>query len=105
MAITWRDTSGSIPENTDLIYVSTGIFDREAANSDPDTLDPGGVGVLRSRDGGSTWEVLGVENGFLENELQVGSLFMHPENPDILIAAVGNDSYLTALGSRWALST
>jgi len=87
------------PENTDLVYVSTGIFDREAANSDPIKLDPGGVGILRSRDGGSTWEALGVENGFRENELQVGSLFMHPENPEILIGAVANDSYLWAMGS------
>lgn len=87
------------PQNTDLIYVSTGIFDREAANSNPDTLDPGGVGVLRSRDGGQTWDVLGVENGFWENELQIGSLFMHPENPEILIGAAANDSYLWKLGS------
>ena len=86
------------PDDPDLLYVSTGIFDREAANSDPVTLDPGGVGILRSRDGGSTWEVLGVNNGFWENELQVGSLFMHPTNPDILIGAVANDSYLWKLG-------
>ena len=88
------------PDNPDLLYVSTGIFDREAANSDPVTLDPGGVGILRSEDGGSTWEVLGVNNGFRENELQIGSLYMHPENPDILIGAAANDSYLWALGSQ-----
>ncbi len=87
------------PDDPNIVYVSTGIFDREAANSDPVTLDPGGVGILRSRDGGNTWEALGVKNGFRENELQVGSLYMHPENPEILIGAVANDSYLWALGS------
>jgi photosystem II stability/assembly factor-like uncharacterized protein len=86
------------PEDPDLVYVSTGIFDREAANSDPVTLDPGGVGILRSHDGGDSWEVLDSRNGFRENELYFGSLFMHPDNPDILIAAAGNDPYLTALG-------
>ncbi|MEJ2757814.1 MAG: hypothetical protein P8046_04955 [Anaerolineales bacterium] len=85
------------PEDTNLVYVSTGIFDREAANSNPDTIDPGGVGILRSHDGGNTWEALGPENGFREDELYFGSLFMHPENPAILIAAAGNDPYQTAL--------
>lgn len=88
------------PDDHNLIYVSTGIFDREAANSDPVALDPGGVGILRSRDGGVTWEVLDERNGFRENELYFGSLFMHPDDPDTLIAAAGNDPYLTALGGQ-----
>jgi photosystem II stability/assembly factor-like uncharacterized protein len=86
------------PEDHNLIYVSTGIFDREAANSNPETLDPGGVGILRSRDGGNSWEILADSNGFRSDELYFGSLFMHPDNPDILIAASGNDPYMTALG-------
>jgi len=86
------------PQDHDLIYVSTGIFDREAANSDPTVPDPGGVGILRSRDGGQTWEVLGVENGFRADELYFGSLYMHPTDPDILLAAAGNDPYMHALG-------
>ncbi|MFQ6101354.1 MAG: family 16 glycoside hydrolase [Anaerolineae bacterium] len=86
------------PQDHDLIYVSSGIFDREAANSDPNGPDPGGVGILRSHDGGQTWEVLGVENGFRADELYFGSLYMHPTNPGILLAAAGNDPYMTALG-------
>lgn len=85
------------PEDHNLIYVSTGIFDREAANSDPVKLDPGGVGILRSRDGGESWEVLGPSNGIRADELYFGSLFMHPENPNILLAAAGNDPYMSAL--------
>lgn len=85
------------PEDTNLIYVSTGIFDREAANSNPETLEPGGVGILRSRDGGQTWEVLGQDNGIRPDELYYGSLSMHPQNPAILIGAAGNDPYLWAL--------
>lgn len=86
------------PEDHNLLYVSTGIFDREAANSNPDTIEPGGVGILRSLDGGATWEVLGVNNGIRTDELYFGSLAMHPENPEILIGAAGNDPYMWALG-------
>ena len=86
------------PQDHNLLYVSTGIFDREAANSNPNTLEPGGVGILRSRDGGATWDELGVANGIRAEELYFGSLYMNPENPDILIGAAGNDPYLYALG-------
>ncbi|RME05506.1 MAG: hypothetical protein D6803_08780, partial [Anaerolineae bacterium] len=86
------------PQDHNLIYVSTGIFDRVAANSDPNAPDPGGVGVLRSRDGGQTWETLGVANGFRPDELYVGSLYMHPTNPEILLAATGNDPYMWLMG-------
>lgn len=86
------------PEDHNLIYVSTGIFDREAANSNPSTKDPGGVGILRSHDGGKTWEVLGVANGIRADELYFGSLYMNPKNPNILLGAAGNDPYMWVLG-------
>lgn len=77
------------PEDNQILYVSTGIFDREAANSDPENAVPGGVGVIKSTDGGKTWSLA---NNGLEN-LYVGSLFMHPEDPDILLAGTGNNQY------------
>lgn len=77
------------PDYVNTIYVSTGIFDREAANSDPATNTPGGVGILKSTDGGKTW--FQVNNG-LDN-LYIGTLVMHPENPDILLAGAGNNAY------------
>lgn len=77
------------PQNPDVMYISTGIFDREAANSDPESGLPGGEGVLKSTDGGQTWEHV---NQGLDN-LYVGSLYMHPENPDILLAGTGNNQY------------
>jgi len=79
------------PKDPDVLYVSTGIFDRGAVGeTDPET-DPtpfGGLGVLKSTDGGQSWRVLGEENG-LEFRY-IGSLFMHPDNPDILFAAAGH---------------
>lgn len=74
------------PRNSDMLYISTGIFDREAANSDHTINHPGGEGILKSTDGGQTWKA--VNNG-LDN-LYVGTLFMHPTNPDILLAGTGN---------------
>ncbi len=77
------------PRNPDVLYISTGIFDREAANSDSVTNKPGGEGVLKSTDGGQTWRPL---NNGLRN-LYVGTLFMHPENSSILLAGTGNNAY------------
>jgi len=82
------------PRDSDVVYVSTGIFDREAANSDSATNTPGGVGVLKSTDGGKTWSQ--INNGI--TNLYIGSLFMHPEEPDILIAGAGNNAYMEGSG-------
>jgi len=82
------------PEDTEIIYVSTGIFDREAANSDPQAGIPGGEGILKSTDGGKTWSKV---NSGLQN-LYVGSLYMHPEDPDILLAGTGNNQYFQGGG-------
>ena len=82
------------PHNTNELYVSTGIFDREAANSNPQTGEPGGEGVLKSTDGGKTWT--NINNGL--NNLYVGTLFMHPTNPDILLAGTGNNQYYASNG-------
>jgi photosystem II stability/assembly factor-like uncharacterized protein len=73
------------PNDTDRLFVSTGIFDRDAANANPDGSD-GGVGILRSENGGGTWTVLNEANGL--GGLFVPSLFMHPTNPNVLLAAV-----------------
>ena len=77
------------PRDSDVLYISTGIFDREAADSDGTTNKPGGEGVLKSTDGGQTFSP--VNNGL--RNLYVGTLFMHPENPDILLAGTGNNTY------------
>ena len=77
------------PRNSNVLYISTGIFDREAANSDHTTNNPGGVGVLKSTDGGQTWSQ--INNGI--TNLYIGSLVMHPEDPDILLAGAANNAF------------
>jgi len=77
------------PENPDILYVSTGIFDRGAVGDAESEDDPfGGVGILKSIDGGASWRILGKENGL--RNLCIGSLYMHPEDPDTLLAAAGH---------------
>lgn len=79
------------PLNPDILYVSTGIFDRGAVGAALDwetNPDPfGGLGILKSTDGGKSWRILDEDNG-LEN-LYIGSLYMHPDDPEILLAAAG----------------
>src|ERR1019366_3992545 len=60
------------PGNRNLLYVSTGFFDREDAQSNPVANLAGGVGILKSTDGGQTWRVLNQTNGL--GNLYVGSL-------------------------------
>ena len=77
------------PTNVNTVYVSTGIFDREAANSDAATNTAGGVGILKSTDAGRTWSAI---NNGLRN-LYIGTLFMHPQDQRILLAGASNISY------------
>ena len=82
------------PTDSNTLYVSTGIFDRDAANSGIDGTSPGGEGVLKSTDGGTTFTAA---NNGLEN-LFVGSLVMHPSDPQTLLAGTGAGVYLEDSG-------
>jgi photosystem II stability/assembly factor-like uncharacterized protein len=77
------------PSDVNTLYLSTGIFDREAANVNLATFSSGGLGVLKSHDGGETWAQIneGIHN------LYIGSLFMHPLDSQVLLAAAGNNAY------------
>ncbi|MFP4082198.1 MAG: VPS10 domain-containing protein [Candidatus Aminicenantes bacterium] len=73
------------PQNPDIMYASTGIFDREAYNGE-------GVGVLKSLDGGDTW--FPINNGIPNSQGNrfIGFLEMHPDHSGILFAAAGNNA-------------
>ncbi|MBN2414671.1 T9SS type A sorting domain-containing protein [bacterium] len=88
------------PRHPDTLYVSTGIFDREAANTDTAAGIPGGVGILKSTDGGQTWQVFDQANGL--QDLYIGSLAMHPLHPDTLYAAAGHAAWSNHQGRRTA---
>ncbi|GEM_PF-350971 len=78
------------PRDSNVIYVSTGFFDVEASNANPQTLQAGGVGILKSTDGGQTWQVQNQANGLTDLYLQ--SLAMNSASPGTLIAASCEDS-------------
>jgi hypothetical protein len=84
------------PRNSNVIYVSTGFFDVEPANSDPVNMKPGGVGVLKTTDGGQTWTALNQTNGLMD--LYIGTLAMNPQNPDVLLAG-SSSPYPSTTGS------
>jgi photosystem II stability/assembly factor-like uncharacterized protein len=70
------------PQSTNVLYVSTGILDREAANRDTALGITGGVGILKSTTGGDSWDQI----NYGLTDLYIGTLFMHPDDPDILLA-------------------
>ena len=76
------------PTSANTLYASTGIFDREAFNFDCTTGNGGGVGVLKSTDGGAAWSQ--INTGL--TDLYVGSLRMHPTDPQAMFAATGNNA-------------
>ncbi|MFL5247483.1 MAG: choice-of-anchor D domain-containing protein, partial [Myxococcales bacterium] len=82
------------PTDANTLYLSTGIFDREAYDSScapglpgGDGLIPGagGVGVMKSTNGGASWSPM--NTGLVD--LYVGSLRMHPTDHLTLFAATG----------------
>ena len=76
------------PTDSDVVYVSTGIFDREAANAR-------GAGVVKSTDAGRTWTPVNAGMG----NLYVGTLFMQPGAPSVLLAGTGNNQYSSGNGT------
>lgn len=79
------------PDDPEVVYISTGIFDRESANTDVEADVAGGVGILKTTDGGQTWDVIDQDNGLLD--LYVGSLYMHPKDPQTLLAAAAQNNW------------
>jgi len=76
------------PRDPNVMFVSTGIFDRGAVGQDDPANPFGGLGILKTTDGGLHWIELDTANGLTVPH--IGSLFMHPQNPDILLAAAGH---------------
>lgn len=77
--------------NPSLIYIGTG--DRDAG-------DAAGLGVMRSTDGGTNWEMW--NNGM--GDRTVGRMLQHPSNPQVLFAATSGGVYKTTDGgANWTL--
>jgi photosystem II stability/assembly factor-like uncharacterized protein len=78
------------PENNELLFASLGIFDREANDSVCTQTPPvhGSGGVLKLEKQGSGWDSWFMNTGL--TDMYVGTLAMHPYDPNIMLAGAGN---------------
>lgn len=82
------------PLNTNIMYLATG---------DVDAGDTYSTGVLKSIDGGLTWNTTGL-NYLVSNSRRIGRLLINPLNPNTLFAATSQGLYRTNNGgNNWSL--
>lgn len=76
------------PTNTNIMYLATG---------DGDAGDTRSIGVLKSIDGGLTWNTTGLSNPVTVNFL-IRRLLINPNNPLIVLAGTNTGIYRTSNG-------
>ncbi|TAK62390.1 MAG: choice-of-anchor D domain-containing protein [Bacteroidetes bacterium] len=80
------------PTNPDIMYIATG---------DADAGDTYSIGVLKSLDGGTTWNPTGL-NYSTSSVTTIRALVIHPTNANILLATTGGGIYRTTnAGTNW----
>ena len=98
--INWQPLSDELPQigvsgiavdhtNNNVIYISTG---------DKDATDTYSIGVLKSTDGGATWNTTGLS--FTNTTTTSGDIIMHPNNNQILWCATSVGIYKTSNGGN-----
>ncbi len=76
------------PSNSNEIYISTG---------DGNATDTYSIGVLKTTDGGATWQPTGLLHDVSEN-IRCSKIVMHPNNHNILWVGTSNGLYVTTNG-------
>ena len=107
---TWSTNTDNLPvlgisdiaidnQHRDTMYIATG--DGDGANTGGGG-DSKSVGVLKTTDGGVTWNTTGL-SWTLANVRFIKRLILDPTNPSVLIAATSNGIYRTTDGgTTWA---
>ena len=102
--INWNPLSDYLPQigvsgiaidhaNPNVIYIATG---------DKDALDSYSIGVLKSTDGGITWNTTGLT--LTGTNRRAGDIIMHPTNNQILWCATSVGLYKTTnAGANWTV--
>lgn len=81
------------PTNVNIMYLATG---------DIDAGDTYSTGILKSTDGGLTWNPTGL-SWPVSNGRRIGRLLINPSNPNILLAATSMGIYRTTnAGATWS---
>ena len=116
----WKTTNAGSSWTTNSDYLPVlGVSDIAISNSNPNTMyiatgdgeaafslsngygDTKSVGVLKSTDGGNTWNTTGL-NWSVTSQKLIRRLLIHPSNNNILIAATSDGIYKTTNGgSSW----
>ena len=87
---------------TDLVYHPTNSNIMYLATGDGDHGDAQSVGVLKSTDGGTSWNTTGL-NWSISQVKTISRLLIHPTNGNILIASTNDGIYRTINGgTTWA---
>lgn len=81
--------------NPKIVYVATGDADGSLGTAGFYSS----IGIIKSVDGGITWEVTGMANELADRNI-VSRLIVHPDNPDIVIAACVDGIYKTIDGGK-----
>jgi chitodextrinase len=80
------------PNNSNIVYIATG---------DKDAGDSYSIGVLKSTNGGTTWNTTGLS--FTNTSTRASEIFIHPTNSNILWVATNAGLYKTSdAGATWA---
>lgn len=81
------------PQNSNILYLATG---------DRDGLDTYGIGVLKSIDGGSTWQPTGLHSNIPTETFIVNCLAINNNNPNIIFAGTSSGLFRTEdAGTTW----
>lgn len=101
--VNWLPLSDNLPQigvsgivvdhtNSNVIYIATG---------DKDAGDTYSVGVMKSIDGGTTWDTTGLTFGN-STSTRAGDIIMHPTNNQILLCATSQGIFKTTdAGVTW----
>jgi photosystem II stability/assembly factor-like uncharacterized protein len=100
---TWSSTTDDLPTLgvTDIAFDPTNPSIMYIATGDGDASDTYSVGVLKSTDGGTTWNTTGLFWNVWQ-QVTLSRLIIHPTNPLILIAAGNGIHRSTDGGATWS---
>ncbi len=99
---TWSTNTDELPTLgvTDVVFDPTDASIMYLATGDGDGGDTYSVGVLKSTDGGATWNTTGL-NWATSLTRRINRLWIHPSDPNILIAAGSGIHKTTNGGTSW----
>lgn len=92
------------PSNANIMYIATGDGDKGSLSSLTNGAagDTKSIGVLKSTDGGSTWNTTGLNWNVTAAKL-IRRLIINPNNPQILMAAASDGIWRTTdAGTTWS---